>query len=143
MYNLKEKNTGFESPEDGRYLLKVESVEVKPHEKNGKNGHDFGITFVSADGKFKGRVWDHIYLPWATWKMAALLDAAGSTEAGNENATPETIASALQGLKVSGYLETSAGTNGKLRTNVKEYKSLETHASVQTNDYEESSSDLR
>jgi hypothetical protein len=127
MYNLKDRGTSFEAPKDGRYLLKIENVEVKPHTKDGKDGHDFGITFVSVDGKFKGKVWDHIYLPWANWKMATLLDAGGSKEGQNENATPTSIATALHGLEVSASLETTTGTNGKPRTNVGGYVATTEH----------------
>ena len=146
MYNLKEGASSFETPEDGRYLLKVEAVEVKPHEKEGKAGHAFDITFVSADGKFKGRVWEHIYLPWVTWKMKALLEAGGSKEAENENATPTSIAAALQGLEVSAYIWSELGTNKKMRTNVKEYKPASVQAELEGASYEvpeRPASDLR
>jgi len=123
MYNLKQGKSSFEPISDGRYLLKVDAVKVDPHQKDGKDGHRFEITFTITDGDFKGRkVWDNIYMPWVTWKMYALLEAGESTEMNNESATPETLCAALTGLEVSGYLSTTNGDNGKPRTNVSDYK---------------------
>jgi len=125
MYNLKQGRGTFESLPDGRYTLKVDGVAVSAHEKEGKAGHRFEVTFSIIDGEFKGRkVWDNIYLPWVTWKMATLLEAGESPEATDENATPESIAAALTGLEVSAYLTTTLGTNQKPRTNVSDYKTV-------------------
>ena len=132
MYNLKQAKSGFDTIPDDRYTLKIDGVTVTPHKKDATEGHRFEVTFTIADGDFKGRkCWDNVYLPWATWKMYALLEAGGSPEIGDESATPEKIATALEGLGViSAYLATEMGTNGKPRTNVTDYKSVSAMGTV-------------
>lgn len=124
-YNLKQAKSGFDALPEDRYVLKIDGVNVTPHKKNEEDGHRFEITFTIAEGPHKGRkAWENIYTPGALWKMYQLLEAGGSTVINEEKITPEKIATALTGLMVSAYLATEMGTNGKPRTNVSEYKSI-------------------
>jgi hypothetical protein len=124
-YNLKATKKAFDPIPDDRYTLKVETTKVEPHEKNGVTGEKIEITYRICGGEFENRkVWDYVYLPGALWKARAILEAGENLLAESEDVTADVIASALMGLQVSAFLETTLGENGNLRTNVKEYKPI-------------------
>jgi hypothetical protein len=125
-YNLKDtKKTEFEPIPEGRYSLRVESVEVIPHEKDNVSGEKIALTMVVTDGTYKNRkVWDNVFVPWALWKARQILEAGGSRLADSDNITAQGMATAMKGIEVSAFLEPKTGNNNNILINVSQYKSL-------------------
>lgn len=139
-YNMTETKSGFDPIPSDRYTFIVDSATAEEYSKDGKDGHHIEVAMHIADGAFaKRKVWDHIYLPGALWRARQVLQAAGKTaETVSSNIEAADIAAALMGTTFSAWLESSKGTNGSPRNDLKEYTPIVAAADMSTESFERS-----
>lgn len=124
---MTETKSGFDPIPSDRYTFTVTSAKAEEKvTKDGDPGHHIELTLHIAEGPFaKRKVWDHVYLPGAKWRLKSILQAAGLPDLANSKSLEaQASADALVGTSFSAWLESSVGTNGSPRNDLKEYTAI-------------------
>lgn len=125
-FNLKEvKGQSFDPIPEGRYTVVVDKAEITTTKESGNPM--IKATLKIVEGDFKNRLaWDNFVLTEKSlWKLKTFLEAAGSKLSESGNATEQDIANAMEGVKVSVFLENRTGENGQVTSNAKNYTAVE------------------